>query len=181
MNRKAFLLPAMAVVSLLPAACGAGCRAPETWTGGIVTDRTGADTGVATRREETGTVVRAFFVNTRYDPQAMTGEVFPVERKIAPGIDPPGAAIEALLAGPTAEEGALGYLTSIPADAGLLSLSVENGTARADFDWRLEFQVGGSTRVRYIRAQLNRTLLQFPEIERVIISIEGRTEDILQP
>lgn len=50
-----------------------------------------------------------------------------------------------------------------------------------DFDERLEFQVGGSCRVAAISAQIRETLKQFPQVKEVIISINGRTEDILQP
>jgi spore germination protein GerM len=45
----------------------------------------------------------------------------------------------------------------------------------------LEFQVGGSCRVAAIRAQITDTLKQFPPVDEVIISIDDRTEDILQP
>jgi len=45
----------------------------------------------------------------------------------------------------------------------------------------LEFQVGGSCRVAAISAQIMETLKQFPTVKDVIISINSRTEDILQP
>ncbi|MBA7661011.1 hypothetical protein ES703_69021 [subsurface metagenome] len=60
-------------------------------------------------------------------------------------------------------------------------LIIENGVAKIDFDEQLEFQVGGSCRVVAIRAQITETLKQFPTVDNVIISIDGRTEDILQP
>ncbi len=50
-----------------------------------------------------------------------------------------------------------------------------------DFDETLEKAVGGSCRVAAIRSQITKTLLQFPSFKKVIISINGRTEDILQP
>ena len=61
------------------------------------------------------------------------------------------------------------------------SLTIENSVAKVDFDEQLEFQVGGSCRVTAIRAQIRETLKQFPIIDSVIISINGRTEDVLQP
>lgn len=60
-------------------------------------------------------------------------------------------------------------------------LTIENNVARVDFDKQLEYQVGGSCRVAAIRAQITQTLKQFPTVKEVIISIDGRTEDILQP
>ena len=53
--------------------------------------------------------------------------------------------------------------------------------AYVDFDEQLEFQVGGSCRVSAIRAQIIQTIKQFSTVKDVIISINGRTEDILQP
>ena len=54
-------------------------------------------------------------------------------------------------------------------------------TLLVDFDPQLEFQVGGSCRVAAISSQIRQTLMQFPTVKSVIISIDGRTEDILQP
>jgi len=45
----------------------------------------------------------------------------------------------------------------------------------------LQYQVGGSCRVSAIRAQIIETLKQFSTVKNVVISINGRTEDILQP
>ena len=60
-------------------------------------------------------------------------------------------------------------------------LTIENGVAKVDFSEQLEFQVGGSCRVAAIRAQITDTLKQFPTVDSVVISIDGRTEDVLQP
>jgi len=91
------------------------------------------------------------------------------------------AAIEELLKGPTPEEKAQGLDTSIPEGARLRSLKVVDGVAYADFDEALQFQVGGSVRVMVIRRSITLTLLQFPTVQSVVVSIDGRTEDILQP
>jgi len=48
-------------------------------------------------------------------------------------------------------------------------------------DKQIEYQMGGSCRVSAIRSQITQNLLQFPTIKNVIISVNGRTEDILQP
>ncbi len=91
------------------------------------------------------------------------------------------AAIEELLKGPTEAEKASGLQTAIPAGVKLNSLRIENGTAYADFDQKLQEQVGGSVRTMAIRRQITLTLQQFSTVQNVIISIDGRTEDILQP
>ncbi len=91
------------------------------------------------------------------------------------------AALAELLKGPTEAEKRSGLETSIPAGVKINSLRIENGTAYADFDQRLQEQVGGSVRTMAIRRQITLTLQQFSTVQNVIISIDGRTEDILQP
>ena len=88
-----------------------------------------------------------------------------------------------LFKGPTEDEKNQGFFTSINDGVLLQSLMIgmESGTAWADFNEQLEYQVGGSCRVSAIRAQIEQTLKQFSTIKNVVISIDGRTEDILQP
>ena len=61
------------------------------------------------------------------------------------------------------------------------SLTIGDGILRVDFDGTLEFGAGGSCRVTAIRSQIRETVKQFPSVRDVVISINGRTEDILQP
>ena len=74
-----------------------------------------------------------------------------------------------------------GFLTNINEGVKIQSLVIEEGIAKVDFDEQLEYQVGGSCRVEAIRAEITETLKQFETVSDVIISINGRTEDILQP
>jgi len=126
-------------------------------------------------------IVKAFFNNNNLDPEISCNKVFPVERTVQKTEAVAGAALEELLKGPTEEEKTAGFSTNINPDVKIQSLTVENGTARVDFDSQLEFQVGGSCKVSAIRAEITQTLKQFPTVENVVISINGRTEDILQP
>ncbi len=132
------------------------------------------------RAEET-TTLKIFFNNSNLDPEFSCNKVFPVERTVPKIQTPARKALELLLAGPTTEEKNQGFFTSINPDVKIESLTIENGTARVEFDEQLEFQVGGSCRVAAIRAEITQTLKQFPTVNNVIISIDGRTEDILQP
>jgi spore germination protein GerM len=141
----------------------------------------GVNANINTNTEET-TAVKVFFGNSIFDPEVLDcSKNFAVER-IIPKTQAVGrAALEELLAGPTEAEKADGYLTSINPDVKIQSLTIEDGVARVDFDKQLEFQVGGSCRVAAIASQIRETLKQFPTVNDVIISIDGRTEDILQP
>jgi len=91
------------------------------------------------------------------------------------------AALEALLRGATKEEINQGFVSNINSGVRIQSLTIKDGLAKVDFDEQLEFQVGGSCKVSAIRAQITETLKQFSTVNSVIISIDGRTEDILQP
>lgn len=106
------------------------------------------------------------------------------------------AALEELLWGPPAVS-QVGYHTALPAPEQVLgypgraadwgprvtlrSLNISGGVATADFSQELRAYGGGSLRVRLIRAQITRTLMQFPTVQQVRIAIEGRTDGVLEP
>ena len=115
------------------------------------------------------------------DNQTDCTAVVPLERTVAATSSVARVALEALLAGPTDAERADGYFSSIPSGVHVQKLSIVNGVAYADFDQTLDRAVGGSCRVAAIRAQITKTLTQFSSVDSVVISIDGRTGDILQP
>lgn len=125
--------------------------------------------------------IKVFFNNEKLDPEFSCNKVFPVERIIPKTQAIARAALEELLNGPTEKEKIDGFLTNINPGVKIQKLTIENSLAKVDFDKQLEFQVGGSCRVAAISAQIRETLKQFPTVKKVIISIDGRTEDILQP
>lgn len=125
--------------------------------------------------------VKVFFMNNIQDPTVSCDKVFPVEREIIRTQAVARASLDELLNGVLAEETQKGFSTSINPNVKILSLRIENGIARVDFNDQLEKGVGGSCRVLAIRSQIIETLKQFNTVSDVIISINGRTEDILQP
>lgn len=108
-------------------------------------------------------------------------KVFPVVRTIPKTTATGKAAIEELLKGALATESISGYSTNLDTGVVLKSLTVTNGIAKADFNERLDENVGGSCRVRAIRSQIESTLKQFTSIKEVIISVNGDTSEVLQP
>lgn len=108
-------------------------------------------------------------------------KVYPLERVIASTSAVGMAAINELLQDVFPSEFSAGYFSSINKGTKLLSLKIENGTAYADFDETLGWQVGGSCRTATIRAQITETLKQFSTVKKAVISINGETETILQP
>ena len=130
--------------------------------------------------EET-TKIKIYFNNSKLDPEFSCNKVFAVEREISKTSAVGKAALEELLKGPTSSEKDNNFFTSINFGVKIQSLVIKDGIAKVDFDEQLEYQVGGSCRVSAIRAQITQTLKQFSTVKEVIISINGRIEDILQP
>ena len=125
-------------------------------------------------------VVSVYFPNTKLDPQHLDcSVVFPSRRAVLSG-DVAKAALEALLQGPTDDEKTSGAFTSLPEDVELRPLVVKNGVATADFSSSLN-RVAGSCRVGSIRAQVEKTLLAVDGVQAVVITVNGKTEDVLQP
>ena len=139
------------------------------------------------RVNETGTLffrtksVNLYFNNSQMDPGASCNKVFPVKRRVKTGKGIEIVVLQELLGGPTDKEKEEGFFTNINPGVKIQNLDIKEGVAKVDFDEQLEFPVGGSCRVAAIRAEITETLKQFPYIKEVIISIDGRTEDILQP
>ncbi|MEK7061661.1 MAG: GerMN domain-containing protein [Patescibacteria group bacterium] len=125
--------------------------------------------------------VKLYFNNNSTDSEYACKKVLPVDRGVSETKAVARAALEELLKGPTRQEILDGFFTSINPDVKIQKLTIENTVAKVDFDDNLEKNVGGSCRVVAIRNQIIQTLLQFKTIQSVIISINGRTEDILQP
>jgi hypothetical protein len=90
-------------------------------------------------------------------------------------------ALKELLAGPSVSEKSDGYLTSVNSGVKINSVIVKTGVARIDFDEKLNEGVAGSCRVTAIRAQIDKTVKQFGNVREVIISVNGDSENILQP
>jgi len=127
--------------------------------------------------------VKIFLSDSRFvnEPYFDCSRTIAVERRVPKTLAVAKSAVEALLRGATQEEINQGFVSNINSGVRIQSLTIENSIAKVDFDDQLEFQVGGSCRVAAIRAQITETLKQFQTVDTVIISINGRTEDILQP
>lgn len=125
--------------------------------------------------------VKVYFSNSKLDPEFNCEKVFPVTRTVRQTDGVARAALQELFKIPSAIEKAAGYTTNLNTGVQINSLTIENGVAKADFNEQLQKGVGGSCRVTAIRAQIEATLKQFPTIKSVVISINGNSEDILQP
>ncbi len=123
-----------------------------------------------------------YFGNTVKDPNAENCQkVYAVNRKVVKTEAVGRAALLELLKGTTSTEEDNGYLSSIPIGVTINSLKISKGVAHVDFNEKLGEGVGGTCLVDRIRAQITQTLKQFPTVNKVIISINGESETILQP
>ncbi len=108
-------------------------------------------------------------------------ELFPVSRTITED-NTALSILEELIKGPTESETQSGYYSAINPDTRINSTRVEGKTVYVDLSSELEKGVAGSATVFFIRNQIEKTILGMPfGVEKVIISIDGETEDILQP
>jgi len=125
---------------------------------------------------------RMFLNDSRFanEPYFDCSRTIAVERQVPKTQAVAGAALEALLRGATEEEINQGFVSNINPGVRIQKLTIKDGKTEVDFSSQMD-QVGGSCRVSAIRAQITETLKQFPTVEEVIISVDGRTEDILQP
>lgn len=130
----------------------------------------------------TGTMPLAvYFTNSRLNPGATDcSRVFPVTRRPNVKSAVARAALEELLRGPTATERSQNFDTEIPSGTRLRDITINGGTATADFSSALN-TAAGSCRVTAIRAQIESTLRQFPTVSRVVIAVDGKSSGVLQP
>lgn len=126
------------------------------------------------------TTIQLFFSDMNKDPQALEcGKTYSVSRVVPKVSGIAKKAIEELLKGTTTDENLAGIKTNIPKETILQSISIEGGVARVDFN--LAIQTGGSCRVAAIRSQIANTLRQFPTVSEVVISVNGNSDEALQP
>lgn len=105
-------------------------------------------------------------------------EVVAVERTVNKTVAVGTAAINELLKGPTAAEKASGLGSSFPAGSKFNSLKIVDGVAYADFNQATEMG-GGSCAQTMVTTQIKQTLLQFPTVITVKLSVEGQSNPLL--
>jgi hypothetical protein len=176
---------------LVPFSAKLGFAKPETKTGLVILQNDNPS-GLPENQKELKVPVnfgdggmvtlKVYFGNSKVDPNAEEcDKVYAVDRQVDHTAAVARAALEELLQGPTVAEKSQGFFTSINNGVKINSLTIDKGLASVDFDKQLEEAVGGSCRVAAISAQITQTLRQFPTVQNIIISIDGRAEDILQP
>lgn len=172
--RRRLYLPLFAALGLVAVACGdASNQAQPTSTSSSTSTSTATSTGTAPSSSTSTTVttapparstVRAYFLRDE--------KVGPVARD-ATGVATAAAALDALLAGPTAAEKALGLSSTIPAGTSRLGITIHDRIATVDLSRQFE-SGGGSASMQGRVAQVVFTLTQFPTVDAVTFKVDGR-------
>jgi hypothetical protein len=129
------------------------------------------------------TTLQVFFVNEQTDPNfTQCDNPRAVTRRVPKTQNVAEAALLELLRGPTVAEDVFGSRTGITPGTTLRSIEVEGGVATVDFSRELVTGVAGACQVQAIRSQIEKTLTQFPTVQRTTILVEGTDADpYLQP
>jgi hypothetical protein len=118
------------------------------------------------------TIVRAYFV-LGGEPGSVG--LVPVLREVPKTTAVARAAMNALLAGPTAaESGDRTMSSAIPDGTDLLGITIKNGIATVDLSTEFD-SGGGSTSMQFRLAQVVYTLTQFSTVRSVVFQVEGET------
>ena len=118
------------------------------------------------------TIVRAYFV-LGGEPGSVG--LVPVLREVPETTAVARAAMNAVLAGPTAaESGDRTMSSAIPAGTRLLGVAIKNGIATVYLSTEFD-SGGGSTSMGYRLAQVVYTLTQFSTVRSVVFQVEGET------
>ena len=122
-----------------------------------------------------------FFNTTKNNPHQDCEIVEGVSRSFDYNFDLVNSVLMELTKGPNQKEKDTGMSSSIPAETKVNKISIQNNVLYVDFNQKLQEGVGGSCRVGAIIAQLTNTFKNLGYFENVVISIDNKTEDILQP
>lgn len=151
----------------------------------VLTQTSDASPGNLLPAEEGMMLLAVYFGSSKFSGVARAVDdcknVLVAERKVPKTTMIARAALTELLKGPREEEKEEGYFTAIAPGVEIKGLVIENGIAKADFNEALGAGVDSACESLTIREQIARTLKQFPTVKEVIISINGKTESILQP
>jgi spore germination protein GerM len=125
--------------------------------------------------------VSIYFGNSKMGSSEDCSKVFSVSRTIINAETLGPGALEALLNGVSEQEKASGYFTGLNDGILLQKFEIKDKVAYVDFNSRFNENMGGSCRITSIKSQIENTLNNLPDIDSVVISVNGETEGILEP
>lgn len=161
MNRNRLILLLATALALL----AAGCGAEHAVSLGPVANTTDTTTFVTTGTEVQTTGWTIWLVHN-------DGLVPILRTTTEVSLTPARSSIDALLAGPTAQERAAGLSSAIPKGTKLLGIALHDGVATIDLT--SEYATGGGALSMQDRlGQIVYTLTEFPTIKKVLFHLDG--------
>ena len=124
--------------------------------------------------------VNVYFIDRQIAETTSCEATVVVKRKV-PNAETLGpGAIDMLIKGLSKKESG-SYSTAVNSNTLLQKFEIKNGVAYVDFNLSLNNDVTGSCMAVAIRSQIEKTLTDLPDINSVVISVNGETEGILEP
>jgi len=106
------------------------------------------------------------------------GSVFPVIR-VVPNSDRMFIdTLSELIVGPQESERQAGYTTSFNSNVHVQDIQIDERIAYIDFNDQFNSDVTTDCRVKALTAQVTQTMIQFPTIDKVIVTVNGESPDI---
>jgi len=125
--------------------------------------------------------VNVYFSNKDKGSSEDCSKVFPVTRTILNAETLGPGTLEALLKGVSETEKTAGYFTSINDKILIQKFEIKDKVAYVDFSSNFNEGVAGSCKVTAIKSQIENTLNNLPDIDSVVISVNGQTQGVLEP
>ena len=168
--KKLLALASLAVIGGTLGFVAAGCGAEKAVSLGPA----GSQTGTTAATEPTGTVPTSVSLEVWFlDGEQLVRHTRSLESTPLVAT----AAMNELLAGPSATETKAGLATSIPAGTKLLGISIKNGVATVDLTSQYQ-SGGGSLSMKARLAQVVYTLTQFPTVRAVLFHLDGEPVNV---
>lgn len=172
----ALLVAAAAALALAGCGYDSGVKdgGPVTTVGGTVTTPSTDTTDTTAPDQTTTTAAETVDVLVYF----MQGEYLaPVRRHVPATKEVAKAAMQELIAGPTGEEKAADFGTTIPDKTLFLGVALNDSVATVDLS--KEYESGGGTMSMSARlGQVVYTLTQFPSIESVLFKLDGKPIEV---
>lgn len=131
-----------------------------------------------TPKTKTDFIYQVFFPNIKKDPNMLDcTKVYPINRHTTENVTPEFI-IQKLIEGLTQQEITDGFVTTVPKECKLNFIQIKNEKAIIDFK---PFHIAGSCATAAFTAQVKETVLAMPQVREVQITIQGKSEGILQP
>lgn len=172
------IAPALALMVLV-AGCGYAGNQGTSVPSSLPTTATTASASTTSESVSTTTVAtdEAETMNVSVYYCGPDEKVWPFPRQVPKSLAGGEAAIEALLEGLTDAEKEAGFTTCIPAGTTVRGVRIADKVATVDLS--SEYASGGGTLSMGLRlAQLVFTITQFPEVESVVLELEGQPVEV---